>query len=149
MTYSERLHIPWWWLLVAVAFAASMAVAVTAYVKPSVGIAFSVLLIIGLVLALFAYSRTLVSVDARGLAAGRYRVEPEYIAGATALEGEAARNALGPEADHRAFLFTRPFLSSLVRVDLADAHDPHPYWLVSTRHPGELASAIEKVSRVA
>ena len=113
------------------------------------GAAVATALIIGLVLALFAYSRTLVSVDARGLAAGRYRVEPEYIAGATALEGEAARNALGPEADHRAFLFTRPFLSSLVRVDLADAHDPHPYWLVSTRHPGELASAIEKVSRQA
>ena len=55
-----------------------------------------------------------------------------------------AREALGPGADPRAFLFTRPFLSSVVRVDLRDPADPHPYWLVSTRRPRQLAAALEE-----
>ena len=77
-------------------------------------------------------SRALQALDEDGLLAGRHRVEPEYLGPATAYEGDAAREALGPGADPRAFLFTRPFLSSVVRVDLRDPADPHPYWLVST-----------------
>ena len=55
------------------------------------------------------------------------------------------RIVLGPGADPRAFLFTRPFVGPVVRVDLRDPADPHPYWLVSTRRPGELAAAVEEV----
>ena len=32
----------------------------------------------------------------------------------------------------------------LVRVDLNDPADPHPYWLVSTRHPERLADALRQ-----
>lgn len=146
MTYSERLHLPWWWMLVGLLFGASIAVAVLAYVELRVGIAFSVLLMLGTALLLFAYGRAALRVDDAGLSVGRYRLEGRYIAGATALQGEAARTALGPDADHRAFLFTRPFVPSVVRVDLDDAADPHPYWLVSTRHPEALAAAIEAIA---
>lgn len=146
VTYSERLHVPWWWLVVGFVIAGSMAVAVLAYVRPAAGITFSVLFMVGLFLLVFAYSRTRLAVDSgTGLRAGRYTLETTYIAGATALEGDAARRALGPEADHQAFLFTRPFLGSLVRVDLADPADPHPYWLISTRRPHELVAALDRV----
>ncbi|AQP46991.1 hypothetical protein BW730_05125 [Tessaracoccus aquimaris] len=144
MTYSERLHIPWWWMLIGLLFAGSLAVAVLAYVHLQIGIAVSVLIMLAVLLTLVAYSRTRVTVDADGLTAGRYRLGHPYIAAATALDGEQARAALGPDADHRAFLFTRPFLSSLVRVDLDDPADPHPYWLVSTRHPERLADALRQ-----
>lgn len=143
MTYSERLHIPWWWMVLGLVLAVSLSVAVLAYVHVGVGIAVSALIVLAIVLALVAYSLTSLTVDADALTAGRYRVEHAYIASATPLEGEEARLALGPDADHRAFLFTRPFLPSLVRVELADPADPHPYWLVSTRHPRRLAAAIE------
>ncbi|MFT3886661.1 MAG: DUF3093 domain-containing protein [Arachnia sp.] len=145
MTYSERLHTPWWWWLVGIAFVGSIAVAVLAYVPPAVGIAFSVLAVVGVIALLFSYNRTSIVIDDAGLLAGPHRLEPEYIGGATAYEGEAARRAVGPDADTRAFLFTRPFLTSVVRVDLHDPADPHPYWLLSTRRPHELAAAIEEV----
>ena len=144
MTYSERLHIPWWWMLIGLLFAGSLAVAVLAYVQLQIGIAVSALIMLAVLLTLVAYSRTRLTVDADGLTAGRYRLGHPYIAGVTPLEGEEARSALGPDADHRAFLFTRPFLSSLVRVDLNDPADPHPYWLVSTRHPERLAEALRQ-----
>ncbi|HSO68704.1 MAG TPA: DUF3093 domain-containing protein [Arachnia sp.] len=143
MTYRERLHVPWWWSVIALLFWLSLAVAVVAYVPLQPAVAFSVLAAMGLLLALVAYSRTLVAVDHDALVAGRYRLTSEYIAGVVPLSGASARSAYGPEADHRAFLFTRPFIADLVRVDLADPADPHPYWLVSTRHPEELAAAIE------
>ncbi|HRA03978.1 MAG TPA: DUF3093 domain-containing protein [Arachnia sp.] len=145
MTYRERLYIPWWWVVIALLFWLSLAVAVLAYIPAGPAIAFSVLAAVGMGLALVAYSLTLVGVDGDTLTAGRCRVAGEYISGVSPLSGEAARIATGPGADHRAFLFTRPFVPGLVRVDLADPADPHPYWLVSTRRPEELAAAIDAV----
>lgn len=145
MTYSERLHTPWWWWLVVALFGGSFAVAVVAYVPLEIGITASALALVGVAALLLAYGRTRVVVDGNGLAAGRHRVEPEYLGPATVYEGDAARHALGPGADPRAFLFTRPFVGPVVRVDLRDSADPHPYWLVSTRRPGELAAAVEEV----
>lgn len=148
MTYRERLYIPWWWAVIALLFWASLAVAVLAYVPLGPAVAFSVLAAIGIGVALLAYGSTLIGVEGATFAAGRYRVSGEYIAGAAALTGEDARRAVGPEADHRAFLFTRPFVTGLVRVDLQDPADPHPYWLVSSRRPEKLAAAVES-ARVA
>ena len=135
VTYHERLHIPWWWALLGVFFIASIAVAVMAYLPLGTGLALTGLATLAVVLAM-------VSVSDGQLAAGRNRLESRYIGGAEAFEGEAARNAVGVDADHRAFLFTRPYLTSVVRVDVDDPADPHPYWLVSTRRPDELADSI-------
>ena len=46
-------------------------------------------------------------------------------------------------ADARAFVTQRPWLSESVQVTVDDAADPHPYWLVSSRRPAQLAAAIE------
>ena len=146
MTYSERLKVPALWLVVAALGLLSLAVAVFAYLPVGQSAAFTGLAVVGAAAGLYAYGRTPLTVDGEAFTAGRYRLERSYIADAEAITGADAAHAVGPGADYRAFLFTRPFLSSLVRVDLADAPDPHPYWLVSTRHPGELAAAIEKVS---
>ena len=145
MSYSERLRVPWWWWLVAALFTASFALAVLAYVPPAIGITASVLGFVGVGALLFAYGHASIVVDDGGLRVGRHLIEPEYLGPATAYEGEPARQALGPQADPRAFLFTRPFLGPVVRVELRDPADPHPYWLVSTRRPHQLAAAVEEV----
>lgn len=145
MTYSERLKVPAWWLVIAVGFIASLAVAVFAYLPVYEAALLCGFGSLALLLGLFGYSRTRLTVDASAFSAGRYRLETAYIAKAEALQGSEAVAAIGPQADHRAFLFTRPFVKDLVRVTLADPIDPHPYWLVSTRRPVELAAAIESV----
>ena len=63
MTYRERLYIPWWWVVIALLFWLSLAVAVLAYIPAGPAIAFSVLAAVGMGLALVAYSLTLVGVD--------------------------------------------------------------------------------------
>ena len=142
MTYRERLHIPLWWGVIAVFFIVSIAIAVMAYLPLRMGIALTVLSALAVVLALAAYSTTKLSIEDGAFAAGRNRLDAAYIAGAEGFEGQAARDAVGVNADHRAFMFTRPYLNSVVRVDIDDPADPHPYWLVSTRRPHELADAI-------
>jgi hypothetical protein len=61
-----------------------------------------------------------------------------------ALDAEAARRAAGVEADARAYLLLRPYLTRAVRVQVVDPADPTPYWLVSTRRPRTLAAVLSE-----
>jgi len=61
----------------------------------------------------------------------------------SALDAESLRQLAGREADARAYLLLRPYLSHGVRLDVADPADPAPYWLVGSRHPVQLVAAIE------
>jgi len=140
--YRERLHVPWWWVLIAALFVLSLAVAVYAYVDPLIATVFTVLAAVGVGLALVAYSATTVGVVDGAVVAGRNRVSLDWVAGADPLGGETARAALGRDANHRDFLLTRPYVPGLVRIRLSDPADPHPAWLVSTRRPEDFAAAV-------
>lgn len=60
-----------------------------------------------------------------------------------ALTVEQSSALRGPRADPRAYLLIRPYLRQAVYVEITapDAHSP--YWLLGTRHPAQLAAAIE------
>jgi hypothetical protein len=79
--------------------------------------------------------------------AGRARIPLSLLGRAEALDGQAMHQAMGLDLDTRAFLCTRGWLKQGVRVQLEDPEDPTPYWLVSTRHPAELAAALEAAHR--
>ena len=64
-----------------------------------------------------------------------------------ALDEKQARALSGPRADPAAHLLLRPYLKRAVYVGLADPAGGVPYWLVATRHPAELAAAIESAGR--
>jgi hypothetical protein len=147
--YSERLSVPlrWWvqgtmlvaslWLAVVVALPEPAAWTVTA-----VAMALLAALLLG-------YGAARVSVGDGELRAGRARIEGRHLGAATALDPDAARRLAGVEADARAYLLLRPYLKGAVRVDVADPADPTPYWLVSTRHPDQLAGAVAALTRSA
>jgi hypothetical protein len=48
------------------------------------------------------------------------------------------------QADRRAYLALRFWVKSGVQIFLADPKDPTPYWLVSSKKPTLLASALQK-----
>ena len=72
---------------------------------------------------------------------------PSTSATPTPLDADATRRLAGVEADARAYLLLRPYLKRAVRVEITDPADPAPYWLVSTRHPDELAAALDALTR--
>ena len=78
--------------------------------------------------------------------AGRARIEATHLGTVTALDAEQTRRVAGPEADARAYLLLRPYLKRAVKVEITDPADPAPYWLVSSRHPDELARAVRALT---
>jgi hypothetical protein len=40
----------------------------------------------------------------------------------------------------------RAYLKRSVRVEVTDPADPTPYWLVSSRHPEQLAKALDSLT---
>jgi len=64
------------------------------------------------------------------------------IADVVALDAAGKRELLGVGAHPMAFVVQRPWIGGAVQVLLDDPADPTPYWVVSTRHPVELATAL-------
>lgn len=143
MTYRERLRVPVTWWLAGAGFVASIWLALAVALPPALSWGGSALFAALTVALLVGYGAALVQVDRDGFTAGRARLEWSACGGATALDAEAARRLGGVDADARAYLLTRPYLRQAVRVDVDDAADPTPYWLISTRRPDALAAAIE------
>jgi hypothetical protein len=140
MLFRERLTVPVIWWVLAGLFSLSVLVAVGAYLGPTWGFGTSVAAML-VASAIFASASILISVDARELRVGRASIEHLYIAGCRPLDAEETLRRAGAEADARAHLVLRPYLKTAVEITLDDPDDPVPYWLVSTRHPQQLAAA--------
>ena len=146
VNYDERLSVPlrWWvqgtmlvatlWLAMIVALPATAAWTITAIAMA------------GLTLGLLAYGAARVTVDGGFLRAGRARIAGFHLGGSSALDAEATRRISGAEADARAHLLLRPYLKRAVQVEITDPADPAPYWLISTRHPDDLARALAELT---
>ncbi|MGV8845505.1 DUF3093 domain-containing protein [Tessaracoccus sp.] len=145
MSYVERLRVPLWWWLVALALVASLAMAVLAYVPLVQGITVVGLLALAMGMVVFAYGHTAIRVTGTALHVGRHVVQGRWIAGVEALGRAESAHAMAGGADTRDFLVTRPYIGDLVRVTLNDAADPHPHWLVSSRRAEQLAEAVHRL----
>ncbi len=145
-SYREKLSVPlrWWvqgtmlvatfWLAFVVAAPALVAWSATAVL---------LLIMVGLFLG---YGAPRVEVGDGWLRAGRARIAGEFLGDAEPLDAAETRRVAGPGADARAYLLLRPYLKRAVRVTVRDDRDPTPYWLVSSRDPEHLATAIRVIS---
>jgi hypothetical protein len=140
--YDERLGVPLrWWaqgVMLLATFWLAFVVAIPGVVPWLLTGVLAALLVLGLT---FYGAARLVVADGEFQAA-RARIGVEHLGRAEALDAEATRLALGPDADARAFLVTRPYLKHSVRVAVTDPADPTPYWLVGSRRPEALAAAL-------
>lgn len=140
--YDERLGVPLRWWALATMFLASMLIAFLVATPAWVAMAGTAVLV-ALVLALFlGYGAARVSVRDGVLTAGRARISLEHVGEVEALDAARTRLLAGREADARAYLLLRPYLSRAVRIGIVDPADPTPYWLVSSRRPDRLAAAL-------
>ncbi len=140
--YVERLRVPLRWWAVATMFWASTLLAFLVALP-----AWVAFLMAGIPSALTAaiflsYGGAQVSVLDGAFRAGRAEIPVTLLAEPEALGAAAAKRVAGTDADARAYLLIRPYISQAVKVRVVDAHDPTPYWLVSTRHPQTLAQVL-------
>ncbi|HRA76308.1 MAG TPA: DUF3093 domain-containing protein [Propionicimonas sp.] len=144
MEYAERLRAPLSWWVVGLAVALTFVVAIGYSAGPAAGLVGAVLAVAVVGGGLLRYGAARITVDGRGLAAAGCLLEWDYLGAVEVLDAAATRFRLGPGADHAAHLLTRSYLPGSVLVEVADADDPHPYWLLSSRRPVDLAAAIER-----
>jgi hypothetical protein len=142
MDYSERLRVPLSWWLVGLFFALSFVTAVGFYAGPWVAVVAGVVTALAVSVALLWFGRLRVRVDTDGLHAGDALLEWPFVGDVTPLSAAATRERLGAKADPAAWLAVRGYVPGSVEVKVDDPADPHPYWLVSTRAPQELAAAL-------
>ena len=142
--YEERLTAPLWvWLAVLVVAGVSAAT-----IHGGAGGVRSVLPYVVLlplaVAGLLHASRGRIRVADGVLHVPGARIPLDHLGGVTALDREGTRRVRGPLAEPRAYVVTRGWLASSVRVQVEDPADDTPYWLVGTRRPEELAQALQR-----
>lgn len=138
--YREKLWpTPWQFISTALVIPASLLVFLP--INQTVGMIVAIALYIAIV-ALLILASPVVEVTATHVVAGKARLPIAVIGELSAHFGDDARAERGPELDARAWLLIRGWIEPVVKVLLVDDADPTPYWLVSTRRPEAVISAV-------
>lgn len=140
--YTERLDLPWWLWLIGLIAAALLAVEI--WMGGSgvrAWLPFAVLLPLTAA-GLWWLGRIRVGVADSELRVDDARLPVRFVADVVPLDVAGRREVLGVGADPLAFVVQRPWIGGAVQVVLDDPADPTPFWVVSTRHPVELAEAV-------
>jgi hypothetical protein len=140
--YSERLNVPVaWWLL-----AVPTVVTLGGYFFEVLNDPWPLVIMAGLgaicAVLLLLLGRPRIEVTGQVLRAGGKELRLPAVAQVIALDERQTAQLRGPRADPAAYLYSRPYLKQSVYLALADQRVP--YWLIGTRHPAELAAAVEE-----
>jgi hypothetical protein len=142
--YREQLRVPAsYWLLGLLSVAI---IGTTLWAGFSVLIAIAVYVVIGggCAAVLLRWGHIRIEVADGELRAGRAALPLREAGEVAPLDEAQARAIRGPRADPAAFMLIRPYLQLAVYVEVSEATPGAPYWLLATRHPAELAAAIER-----
>jgi hypothetical protein len=148
--YRERLYVPLAWWLLAVPTVLILGGTVYAGLPWPWPVVIVGGLAVGCVALLIALGRGSVEVGDGALWAGSAALPLTAVTEVVALGEKQSTRLRGPRADPAAHLYSRPYLkeSVYVAVDRAalatHSASAAPYWLIGTRHPAELAAAIER-----
>ena len=143
-SYREHLRVPVSWWLLAVPVIAVLGGEVYAGFGGFIPPLIYAVLVAAVAGFLLAWGAASVEVTDGALRAGGATLPLGEISKVVALDEKQAALLRGPRADPAARLMLRPYLKRAVYIALADPGSGVPYWLVATRHPEELATAIER-----
>jgi Protein of unknown function (DUF3093) len=141
--YRERLFAPpLWWVVGMVTMFTFGAIVWTGF---DLWLTIAVFAALAAVTAAFLlnWGRAKIEVADGTLRAGTAAIPLACTGQVHALDESQARAMRGPRADPRAFILIRPYLRYAVYVEITAPDATAPYWLIATRHPAELAAAIE------
>ncbi|WP_162448606.1 DUF3093 domain-containing protein [Phytoactinopolyspora mesophila] len=140
--YHERLFAPlsWWLLLLGLVFSVWLIYQHAYGPRVSVPAGAGLLLLGGFVLVM--YGRPRIAVESGALIAGSARLPLSAVGSVETFHGDAARAARGRDLSPAAYWIVRGYITPVIRIEVVDAQDPTPYWLLSSRRPDELKAVI-------
>jgi hypothetical protein len=145
--YAERLGVPWWSWPPALLVGAVLAAEISMGAGGLPGwVPFAVVLPLTVAVMLWL-SRIRIAVTGDEFRADDARLPLAVVADVVALDAAGKREALGVGSHPLAFVIQRPWIGGAVQILLEDPADPTPYWVISTRHPVELATAVLAAAR--
>lgn len=89
-----------------------------------------------------------ISVEDGRLTAGRAQIPVSALGDLEVLGPDELRAAIGPGTDARSYLLVRGYIHTGLKIEVDDPQDPTPRWILTSRRPRALASAIEAARRV-
>jgi hypothetical protein len=140
--YRERLTAPFSWWLSAALFGGICGWIMVVAANPTWGAVTAVVATGAAAGLVGTYGGLTIRADGDGLRVGPASLPTSAIGSVQVLDRSGLRVCLGPDADARAWLRTRPYVDGGVRVALTDPGDPTPYWLISSRRPEALVAAL-------
>jgi len=142
--YRERLTAPLSWWMAAALFGGICGWIMVVAATPAWGVVTTIVATSAAAGLVGTYGGLAVRATRDGLHVGTAYLPTEFIGSAVPLDRLAFQANLGPDADARAWLRTRPYVDGGVRVTVTDPHDPTPYWLISSRRPEAVVAALER-----
>ena len=142
--YRERLHVPLaWWLLAVPTVLIFGATLYAGLAEP-----WPIIIMTGLAAGCAALLITMglgtVEIRDGALWAGNAALPLTAVSEVARLDEKQTTRLRGPRADPAAHLYSRPYLKESVYLAVSPSSSAAPYWLIGTRHPAELAAAVER-----
>ncbi|HEX8005980.1 MAG TPA: DUF3093 domain-containing protein [Trebonia sp.] len=142
-SYREHLRVPVsYWLLaipVVALLGGELYAGFSGYIPPLIYAVFTA----AVVAFLLSWGAASIEVSNGVLRAGRATLPLDQIGDVVALDEKQSALIRGPRADPTARLLLRPWLKRAVYIEVTGPGEA-PYWLVGTRRPEQLASAIQR-----
>jgi len=153
--YRERLRVPWWWWPIGVGLSSVLALEVNMGIRnipdwlPYAALA---AVAVGVLLWLSRVEIRVVDTGAGAeseieLWAGQAHLPASVVSRSAVVPRSAKSAALGRQLDPAAFVLHRNWVGPMVLVVLDDPDDPTPYWMVSSRHPDRVLSALKLTTK--
>jgi membrane protein implicated in regulation of membrane protease activity len=95
-----------------------------------------------IIAVLLVLSTPTIMVTEETLTVGRATIERRFVGPVEAFSGKEATAQRGTKLNGLAYLCIRGWIDPVVRIEITDPSDRTPYWLTSSRRPGELAAAL-------
>lgn len=141
--YDEKIRWPLWLWFFFAFLLGSLSLAVWAALGTTPATEVS-LVELALLIVFYIKSALILRVNDGWLFAGRAKIETRFIANVIELDGAELRTVRGPHADPASFLAIRFWVTKGIKLEIDDPRDSTPYWLISTRHPEKMASALRQ-----
>jgi hypothetical protein len=142
-SHDERLRVPWSWWPIMIFIVVLGTLEVGSGFNYVVLVPVTIFMVGFFIVPLALSGRERVRLTDGMLHAGKTDLAVSQITAITPMDRAETKLRLGPQADPAAHLVVRGWIGSAVMLRLSNP-DPIPYWVVSTRHPEELATAIKQ-----
>lgn len=89
------------------------------------------------------FAAPVIEIDSNGFSVGDAQLPLDVITGYEVVPKERAFVERGQNLDPRAYFRFQLSVNTLIKLELTDPRDPTPYWLIATRHPEQIAAALQ------